>query len=131
MKLVQDVVFNHTSSFGEQGLFDIIDQEYVLDKGVTGNSVTRKVSNTVLDSFVSQACTENSNKNGIGQIPNYTSYDSIPEGEKYTGAVQYGQENLLYVRMETKHTEIGRHVQVSVGKILRLQQVRLQETVRS
>ena len=88
-KLIQDVVFNHTSSFGEQELFDIMDQEYVLDKGVEGNSVTRKVTNPILDSYVSQACAENSNKNGIGQIPNYTSYDSIPEGEKYTGAVQY------------------------------------------
>lgn len=95
MKLIQDVVFNHTSSFGEQGLCDIIDQEYVLDKGVTGNSVTRKVSNPeLLDSFVSRACKENSNKNGIGQIPEYTTYDSVPEGEKYTGPVQFGAREL-------------------------------------
>ena len=95
MKVIQDVVFNHTSSFGEQGLCDIIDQEYVLDKGVSGNSVTRKVSNSsLLDSFVSQACKENSNKNGIGQIPEYTTYDSVPEGEKYTGPVQFGAREL-------------------------------------
>lgn len=94
MKLIQDVVFNHTSSFGEQGLCDIIDQEYVLDKGVAGNSVTRKVSNPMLDSFVSQACKEKSNKDGIGQIPDYTTYDSVPEGQKYTGPVQYTARTL-------------------------------------
>ena len=90
MKLIQDVVFNHTSSYGEQGLCDIIDQEYVLDKGVGGNSVTRKVSNAnLLDKYVSRVCTEQSNKNGIGQIPSYSSYSEVPEGEDYTGAVQY------------------------------------------
>ena len=90
MKLIQDVVFNHTSSFGEQGLCDIIDQEYVLDKGVQGNSVTRKVSNaSLLNKHVPQACKDKSNKDGIGQIPNYSSYDELPEGEKYTGPVQY------------------------------------------
>lgn len=89
MKIIQDVVLQHTSSFGEQGLCDIIDQDYVLDKGVSRNSVTRKVSNPMLDSFVSQACKDCSNKDGIGQIPDYTSYESLPDGEKYTGPVQY------------------------------------------
>lgn len=40
MKIIQDVVFNHTSNNGEEGLFPIMRQEYKLGNGVTGNSTT-------------------------------------------------------------------------------------------
>ena len=89
MKLIQDVVFNHTSSFGEQGLFDIFDQQYVLDKGVQGNSVTRNITSSLVDSFVSKACDECRFKDNNGDVPNFESYDSITDGQAYTGNVQY------------------------------------------
>lgn len=38
MKIIQDVVFNHTSNNGEEGLFPIMKQEYNLGNGVSGNS---------------------------------------------------------------------------------------------
>ena len=46
MKIIQDVVFNHTSNNGENGLFPMMEQEYVLDKGVTGN-YTKMIKNDV------------------------------------------------------------------------------------
>ena len=39
IKIIQDVVFNHTSNNGERGLFPIISSKYNLGKGVSGNSV--------------------------------------------------------------------------------------------
>ena len=39
IKIIQDVVFNHTSNNGERGLFPIISSEYNLGNGVSRNSV--------------------------------------------------------------------------------------------
>lgn len=38
IKIIQDIVLNHTSNKGEENLYPILTKEYVLDKGVTGNS---------------------------------------------------------------------------------------------
>ena len=73
MKIIQDVVLQHTSSYGEQGLYDLFDQEYVLDKGVTGNSVTQKVTNMeALNAHVEVGCQ-------TAETQNYGSYDAIPD----------------------------------------------------
>lgn len=50
IRLIQDIVLNHTSNGGEEGLFPIVDREYVLDQGVSGN----KVITTPKDSAVSK-----------------------------------------------------------------------------
>ena len=38
IKVIQDIVLNHTGNKGEENLYPLIKKEYVLDKGVTGNS---------------------------------------------------------------------------------------------
>lgn len=40
MKIIQDVVLQHTSNAGEEGLFPMMDRSYTLDQGVAGNSYT-------------------------------------------------------------------------------------------
>ena len=40
MKIIQDIVLQHTSNSGEEELFPMVDREYTLDKGASGNSVT-------------------------------------------------------------------------------------------
>lgn len=42
IRLIQDIVLNHTSNSGEEGLFPIVEREYVLDQGVAGNKVVTK-----------------------------------------------------------------------------------------
>lgn len=57
IKVVQDIVFNHTSQWGEEGLCELFDQEYVLDKGAAGNSVTKvRKDNGKLDQVIGDAC---------------------------------------------------------------------------
>ena len=48
MKIVQDIVLNHTSNSGEENLFPIVDRTYTLDKGVTGNSVVTKPKDSAI-----------------------------------------------------------------------------------
>lgn len=85
MKIIQDVVLQHTSSYGEQGLYDLFDQEYVLDKGVTGNSVTQKVTDmSALNAHVEKGCQ-------YANTQNYGSYDAIPDSQP---TAQYQTRNV-------------------------------------
>lgn len=75
MKIIQDVVLQHTSNYGEQGLYELFDQEYVLDKGVKGNSVTQKANDiSALDAHVQTGCQ-------YAGTQNYGSYDAIPDSQ--------------------------------------------------
>lgn len=58
MKIIQDIVLNHTSNNGEEELFPIMKQEYTLGNGVTGNStkMVKNDVNNVLDKALS-TCT--------------------------------------------------------------------------
>ncbi len=40
MKIIQDIVLNHTGNAGEEGMFPMMDRSYTLDKGASGNSYT-------------------------------------------------------------------------------------------
>ena len=40
IKIIQDIVLNHTSNSGEEGLFPILDKTYTLNQGAAGNSYT-------------------------------------------------------------------------------------------
>ena len=48
MRVIQDIVLNHTGNSGEENLFPIVDRSYVLDKGVEGNSVTTTAKSSAL-----------------------------------------------------------------------------------
>lgn len=75
MKLIQDVVFNHTSQWGEDGLHKLFEQKYVLNKGASGNSVTKvRADNGELDRTMTSASVET----GCGQS---SDYDNVT-GEK-------------------------------------------------
>ena len=57
IKVVQDIVLNHTSNAGEEGMFPLLDRQYTLDQGVSGNSVTTTVKSSAkskLDEFMSK-----------------------------------------------------------------------------
>ena len=51
IKVIQDIVLNHTSNAGEEGLFPMMDKTYTLDQGVTGNSYTMTPKSNALDSL--------------------------------------------------------------------------------
>ena len=46
IKIIQDIVLNHTSNSGEEGMFPLVDRSYTLNKGAAGNSVTTKVKDS-------------------------------------------------------------------------------------
>jgi len=57
MKIIQDIVLNHTSNSGEEGMFPIVDRTYTLDKGASGNSVTttpKDSAKSSLDEFMNK-----------------------------------------------------------------------------
>lgn len=104
MKVIQDVVFNHTSQYGEQQLCELFDQEYVLDKGVTGNSVTRvRRDNGKLDEAMKLASVETHNNpssdydNVTGNNPPYAQYiarvKAIKDGAIYRSGEYCGRVN--------------------------------------
>ncbi|MBQ4530014.1 MAG: starch-binding protein [Lachnospiraceae bacterium] len=51
IKIIQDVVLNHTGNLGEETLFPIMDRTYTLGQGVTGNSYTMTPKQSALDSL--------------------------------------------------------------------------------
>lgn len=104
MKLIQDVVFNHTSQYGEQGLCELFDQEYVLDKGVSGNSTKLvRTDNGKLDTAMTQASVETNNNpssdydNVTGNNPPYAQYiarvKAIKDGKIYRNGEYCGRVN--------------------------------------
>lgn len=57
MKIIQDIVLNHTGNSGEEGMFPIVDREYTLNKGASGNSVTTTPKSSAkgsLDEYMSK-----------------------------------------------------------------------------
>lgn len=104
MKVVQDVVFNHTSQYGEQELCELFDQEYVLDKGASGNSTTLvRTDNGKLDQAMTQASVQTNNNpssdydNVTGNNPAYAQYISrviaIKDGAIYRNGEYCGRVN--------------------------------------
>ena len=104
MKVVQDVVFNHTSQYGEQGLCELFDQEYVLDKGAAGNSTKFvRTDNGKLDEAMTKASVETHNNpssdydNVTGNNPAYAQYiarvKAIKDGKIYRNGEYCGRVN--------------------------------------
>lgn len=104
MKVIQDVVFNHTSQYGEQGLCELFDQEYVLDKGAAGNSTKFvRTDNGKLDEAMTKASVETHNNpssdydNVTGNNPPYAQYiarvKAIKDGAIYRSGEYCGRVN--------------------------------------
>lgn len=70
MKIIQDVVFNHTCNYGEVNLFKLGEKENCLNKGVANNYSNVKVTdvNNVLDESMVMASNDS---NGKFSYPNY------------------------------------------------------------
>lgn len=80
MKIIQDVVLNHTSNNGEENLFPIISQKFNLGNGVANNSVTSVTNdvNHVLDKEIQ-----------IKSGGKYSTYDSANDGTVYGADMLY------------------------------------------
>jgi glycosidase len=51
IKVIQDIVLNHTGNSGEEGLFPMIDKTYTLGQGVSGNSYTATPKESAISSL--------------------------------------------------------------------------------
>lgn len=91
MKVIQDVVFNHTSNNGEENLFPLMKQEYNLGNGVEKNSTTmvKYDLNNVLDNATNIASSNlHYAKGKSSEWPIFNAYDDVSGPNK--GSIQYG-----------------------------------------
>ena len=106
MKIIQDVVFNHTSSYGEKGLTDIFGQEYNLGNGVENNSVDRYVNSgkkSILDNATKVASNTLHGSDKGKYTQTFDTYDSI--SGQYKGDYQF-QARQYAIREEPVYRDL-------------------------
>ena len=127
MKLIQDIVLNHTSNDGEENLYPMYTKQYKLDGGVANNYV-KTIKNDVngvlpagYDTMTPQAqydARETAMKNDAGDPNNIYHHEKSLSWESYT--VQTGQIAGDCVDLNTENQAVDKYLRDSYTKYINM-----------